>query len=159
MDLENVKKLIKIVEKADISELAIEDKGVKIEIKKEGSVPILQSHAHVGAIQPLPVQHHVQPVSSEVAAKEESAKGEENSGLVAIQSPMVGTFYRSSSPDSPPFVDIGQRIEKGQPVCIVEAMKMFNEIESDVSGTVKSISVNNSDPVEFGQTLILIEPA
>ncbi|MFC1517879.1 acetyl-CoA carboxylase biotin carboxyl carrier protein [Candidatus Margulisiibacteriota bacterium] len=158
MDLGKIKKLIKLVEKADISELAIEDDGVKIDIKKESAMAI--PHAHVGAVMAPPVQHHVQPMHTPEGTTEEKApkKEDDTAGLVPIKSPMVGTFYRSPSPDAPPFVDIGQKIEKGNPVCIVEAMKMFNEIESDISGTVERILVKNSDPVEFGQTLILVAP-
>ncbi len=158
MDLNNIKKLIKLVESAEISELAIEDNGVKIEIKKE--TMSVMPHAHVGAVVAPPVQHHVQPLHAPAAAQEAVTatvkKEEADKNLVPIKSPMVGTFYRSPSPDAPPFVDVGKDVGKGAPVCIIEAMKMFNEIEADVSGTIEKIMVNNGSPVEFGQVLMLV---
>jgi len=155
MDLNNIKKLIKLVESAEISELAIEDNGVKIEIKKE-TLSVLP-HAHVGAVMTPPVQHHVAPLPVQAEAVTATLKKEDaDKNVVPIKSPMVGTFYRSPSPDAAPFVDVGKDVGKGAPVCIIEAMKMFNEIEADVSGTIEKILVNNGSPVEFGQVLMLV---
>ncbi len=161
MDLNNIKKLIKLVESADISELAIEDNGVKIEIKKESAYNSMQ-HAYVGAINPLPVQHHVQPLPVQqgaAPAKSDTKKENTDAGLIPIKSPMVGTFYRASSPDVAPFAEVGQVIKKGAPVCIIEAMKMFNEIESDIDGKIEKILVQNATAVEFGQVLMLVKPS
>jgi acetyl-CoA carboxylase biotin carboxyl carrier protein len=161
MDLNNIKKLIKLVETADIAELAIEDNGVKIEIKKESQQAALTlPHAYVGAVAAPPVQHHVHPLTAQAAEKISSDKKAEDvdAGLVPVKSPMVGTFYRAPSPDAQPFAEVGQEIAKGSPVCIIEAMKMFNEIESDVSGKIEKILVQNASPVEFGQVLMLVRP-
>lgn len=155
MDLNNIKKLIKLVESADISELSIDDNGVKIEIKKE-TLSSTMPHSYVGAVMAPPVQHHVQPlpVNQDVVATVKKDEADKN--LIPIKSPMVGTFYRSASPDAAPFADVGKEVSKGAPVCIIEAMKMFNEIESDVSGTIEKILVANASPVEFGQVLMLV---
>ncbi|MFA5098107.1 MAG: acetyl-CoA carboxylase biotin carboxyl carrier protein [Candidatus Margulisiibacteriota bacterium] len=143
MDFEQIKKIIKIAEESDVSGLSVEKDGFKVEVKRDKG----QIHAV-----------HVAP-QHQVAHKVEvpAAKKDEDEGLLAITSPMVGTFYRSPSPDSPPYVEVGSQVEKGKVVCIIEAMKLFNEIESEVSGKIVKILVENGKSVEFGQKLMLIK--
>jgi len=142
-----LKKLIDIVKKEDISGLAIEEEGVKYEIKRERGA--------VQAVHSVPAVEHSASKKEEVKAK---AKDEDkDEGLVAITSPMVGTFYRTPSPDSPPFVQEGDTVAAGKVVCIIEAMKLFNEIESEVSGKIVKILVENGKPVEYGQKLMLVK--
>ncbi len=143
MDLKRIKELIDLVEATGISGLAVEEGDTKIEIRK-------QPEGMVYAAAP-------QQVSSAPAKKEGEAKlGAEHHGLTAVKSPMTGTFYTSSSPDAPAYVQVGSTIGKGQPVCIIEAMKTFNIIESEVSGTIEKILIKNQQPVEFGQVLMLV---
>lgn len=143
MDFDLIKKIIKIAEDADVSGLAVEEGGFRVEVKREkqifASVP-QQAAAH----------QHAPAASSK--AKEEA----EEEGMTAITAPMVGTFYRAPSPDSSNYVEIGDRVEPGKTVCIIEAMKLFNEIESEVKGEVVKILVDNAQPVEYGQKLFLI---
>lgn len=146
MDLELVKKVIKIAEDSDISGLAVQEGELRIEVKREKNV-VSVSHA-------MPV-HHAPASSGAPAAK--SAEAAEEEGMLVITSPMVGTFYRTPSPDSPAYVDVGDRIEPGKTVCIVEAMKLFNEIESEIKGTISKILVENGQPVEYGQKLFLVK--
>lgn len=144
MDFDLVKKVIKIAQDSDISGLMVEKDGFKIEVKRDkGGHPVPHAAVH--------------QVAHQAPAAVSPAKKDEDEGLVAITSPMVGTFYRASSPDSPPYAEVGDTIEKGKVVCIIEAMKLFNEIESEVSGKVVKILVENGKPVEFGQKLMLIK--
>jgi acetyl-CoA carboxylase biotin carboxyl carrier protein len=142
MDLELVKKVIKIAEEADISGLAVQQGDFRVEVKREkgGHVLISQPGVH-------------QPAS---AAAPSNPKDEEEEGIVTITAPMVGTFYRSPSPDSSSYVEVGDKVEPGKTVCIIEAMKLFNEIESEIRGEVAKILVENGQPVEYGQKLFLI---
>ncbi|MEK7377140.1 MAG: acetyl-CoA carboxylase biotin carboxyl carrier protein [Candidatus Margulisiibacteriota bacterium] len=135
MDFEQIKKIIKIAEESDVSGLSVEKDGFKVEVKRDKG----QYHAAHAA----PQSQAAHPVGDE--------------GLLAITSPMVGTFYLSPSPDSPAYVEIGSTVEKGKVVCVIEAMKLFNEIESEVSGKVVKILVENGKSVEFGQKLMLIK--
>ena len=139
MDFEVLKKLIQLVKDEDISGVAVEEKGIKYEVRREKGT--------VSAPSPAPHPAH---------SPKEKEKGEDE-GTVAITSPMVGTFYRSPSPESPPFVDIGDEVEPGKVVCIIEAMKLFNEIESEVRGKIVKVLAENGKPVEFGQKLFLVK--
>ena len=141
MDWEILKKLIQLVKDEDISGVAIEEKGVKYEVRREK-----------GHIVSAPAPAHSPHSSSSPSPSEEE-------GLVAITSPMVGTFYRSPSPEAPSFVQIGDEVEPGKIVCIVEAMKLFNEIEAEVKGEVVKILAENGKPVEYGQKLFLVKKA
>jgi acetyl-CoA carboxylase biotin carboxyl carrier protein len=146
VDWEILKKLIQLAKDEDVTGLTVDDKGVKYEVKRgaeaaSGEMPHLVSH-HVAA----PVAGAPRP-------------DEEEEGVVAITSPMVGTFYRSPSPEAPVFIETGDEIEVGKVVCIVEAMKLFNEIESDIRGKVVKVLAENGKPVEYGQKLFLIKKA
>jgi oxaloacetate decarboxylase alpha subunit len=142
MDFELVKKVIKIAEDADISGLAVQQGDFRVEVKREKQVI---------AAAPQQIVHHQ---STPAASKSKEQVEEE--GVIAITAPMVGTFYRSPSPDSSAYVETGDRVEPGKTVCIIEAMKLFNEIESEVKGEVVKILVENGQPVEYGQKLFLI---
>jgi acetyl-CoA carboxylase biotin carboxyl carrier protein len=139
VDWELIKKLIGLVKEEEISGLAIEEKGIKYEVKRE-----------MGGGSSAPVNA---PAAAPAAA--EAAKEEE--GTVAITAPMVGTFYRAPSPEAPSFVELGDEVEAGKVVCIIEAMKLFNEIESEVRGKIVKVLAENGKPVEYGQKLFLVK--
>ncbi len=154
-----IRKLIKIVEESNIDELEVTSWGRRIKITRR----LNHQNPHRSAqliVNPAPEKVAVTPPKEEpVAVSVEISKPEEVEGnLVPIKSPMVGTFYRAPAPGAKPYVDVGQIISAGQVVCLVEAMKLMNEIESEVAGRLVKILVENAKPVEFGQTLFLIEP-
>ena len=152
MNLKELEKLIKLVEEANITQLKIEEYGVKIDIQKQSACAPTVVYAH-----PHPVaQPSATPTLAkvpEVAAATQTPAANE----LTINSPMVGTFYVSPSPDSPAFVTVGSKVRKGDTVCIIEAMKLFNEIEAEVDGTVTQILVKNEQSVEFGQALFVVK--
>lgn len=143
MDLRKLKKLIDLVEQSGISELEI----------TEGEETVRISRASPPVYAPQPVVHHVAAAAPSPASV---PVAEEPSGHV-LKSPMVGTFYRSPSPGADPFVEVGSRVEAGDTLCIIEAMKLLNEIEADKSGVIKSILAENGQPVEYGEPLFVIE--
>ncbi|MFM2227512.1 MAG: acetyl-CoA carboxylase biotin carboxyl carrier protein [Bacteroidota bacterium] len=147
MNITQIQDLIKFVAKSGVSEVEIEQKDFKITIT---AAPMMAPPAPVAlpAAAPAPV-----------AAEAPAAVAPVASNLIEIKSPMIGTFYRSSAPDKPAFVEVGSEIKVGDKVCIVEAMKLFNEIESEVSGRIVKILVNDMSPIEFDQPLFLVEPA
>ncbi len=146
IDLEELKKLVEYFEKTSLSELEIEKEGIRIRLSKREAKEINLS---------LPsVKESVTPVPSQEKVEE---KGEEE-GLVTISSPMVGTFYRSPAPDAPPFVEEGDEVNEDDVVCIIEAMKIMNEIKAEVKGRIRKVLVENGESVEFGQPLFLVEP-
>jgi acetyl-CoA carboxylase biotin carboxyl carrier protein len=156
-----IRKLIRIVEESNIDELEVTTWGRKIRITRRVNHQNPHSSSHLIVNQPPPAEKVASaPVKDEkVAVSVEVTKPEEAEGkLTSIKSPMVGTFYRAPAPGAKPYVDVGQIISAGQVVCIVEAMKLMNEIESEVAGRVVKISVENGKPVEFGQILFQIEP-
>jgi acetyl-CoA carboxylase biotin carboxyl carrier protein len=149
MDLRKLKKLIDLVQESGIAELEITEGEEKVKIVKGGVVAI--SQAPLAALPPPAPA--AEPRSAAAPPAAEPAAGQEGHVLKA---PMVGTFYRSSSPDAKPFVEVGQTVKEGQTICIIEAMKLMNEIEVDASGVVKAILVENGQPVEYGQPLFII---
>lgn len=159
MNEKSIKKLIQLVEESDIDALEVSSWGRKVRITRRhgssvsgnGDNPVQQNVAPRVAAPPPPAAP-----GAETAAVESQV---DDSKYVAIKSPMVGTFYAAPAPDADPYADIGKRVEKGQVVCIVEAMKLMNEIESEVSGRVVKICIENAQPVEFGQTIFLIDPS
>jgi len=160
MNLKELKDIIQIIEEADIDELEIEREGVRIRVKKRSRESNYISHG-VSPITVVPpsVQPSV-PLSVSQSPENQSAvnvKGEEKE-LISIASPMVGTFYRTPGPDTDPYVELGSIVKKGQVVCIVEAMKLMNEIESETDGKIVKILVENGQPVEYGQVLFQVEP-
>ena len=164
MNEKYIKRLIRLVEESDIESLEVSSWGRKVRIiqrvgaesngHKDAATTVVAGPPPVPAAVPSP-----QPSPAAPAATEPSAPSADNmTNLVEVKSPMVGTFYRSPSPDADPYVSLNERITEGQVVCIVEAMKLMNEIESEVSGRVTKILVENGKPVEFGQALFLIDP-
>ena len=152
MDLRKLKKLIDLVQESGIAELEITEGEEKVKIVKGGGVAISQAPlAALPPPAPAAEPRSAAPAAAPPAA--EPAAGQEGHVLKA---PMVGTFYRSSSPDAKPFVEVGQTVKEGQTICIIEAMKLMNEIESDFAGVVKAILVENGQPVEYGEPLVLI---
>jgi len=159
MDEKAIKKLIRLVEESDIDQLEVSRWGKKIKItrrlaKGNGSaadtVMVHAPQQQAPAVQPAPAQTSPQTV--------ESKPSDADKKYVEIKSPMVGTFYAAPAPDAPPYIKVGDKVSVGQVVCIVEAMKLMNEIESEVSGSIAKIMVENAQPVEFGQVLFLIDP-
>ena len=158
MDVRHLKKLIKIVEESQINELEIEEDDSRVKIvKNPPGVVSFQGNPNMAVPASAPPQIPEQ-VSHSPEALESSAAGEEKDNLIEITSPMVGTFYRAPSPGAPPFVEVGDRVKLGQTLCILEAMKLMNELECEVPGIIREICVENAQPVEFGHRLFLIEP-
>lgn len=154
MDLKLVKKLLDLISDSDVNEVSIEEGDFKLKVKKTSDASGQPIHYQ------LPQQQSLQPAASpqdsSVEKNEESAKESQPDGDV-VKSPIVGTFYEAPSPDADAFAKVGDRIEQGQTLCIVEAMKIMNEIEAEFSGTVEKILVNNGTPVEFDQPLFIIK--
>jgi acetyl-CoA carboxylase biotin carboxyl carrier protein len=159
MNIKEIEALIKFVQKAGVSEVSIEQKDIKITIKTHPSVPQVihtTSHAPVHAHPAPAAAPHPAPAAP--AATPAETKAAEESKYLTIKSPMIGTFYRTPSPDKPVFVNVGDEIKTGQVLCIIEAMKLFNEIESEISGRIVKVLVDNATPVEYDQPLFLVEP-
>ena len=160
VNLKDLKKLIDMMRKAELSEINVEQEGIKIALKRGGE-PQISYAAAPAPMQYAPVAPAAVPAPAAAGAGT-SAAPQASSPEVAdgarINSPMVGTFYRASSPDSPPYGDVGMRVEVGQTVCIIAAMKLMNEIKSEIAGTITKVMVENAQPVEFGQPLFLIKP-
>jgi acetyl-CoA carboxylase biotin carboxyl carrier protein len=159
MNVDEIAKLIELLDKSSLSELQWNSEGERLLLKKPGPAVVQMASAPVAIAAPAPAPAVASaPVAAPAAASAPAAPTQE-AGLVEIKSPMVGTFYRSASPDAPSYVEEGGRVEKGKPVCIVEAMKLMNEIEADVTGTVVKVCVQNEQPVEYGTVLFLVRPA
>ncbi|MGN7721326.1 acetyl-CoA carboxylase biotin carboxyl carrier protein [Chitinophaga sp. 22620] len=161
MDFKQIQELIKMINKSNISELSIEQDKFKITIKqKESEVQQIVTVPAVTAVQP--VQMAPQPVAAApapaAAAPAAAASAPAATNLITIKSPMIGTFYRSAGPDKPAFVSVGDDVAPGKVVCIIEAMKLFNEIESEVGGKIVKVLVDDASPVEYDQPLFLVEP-
>lgn len=161
MKTAEIRDLIDFIAQSGLNEVDIETKELKLHVKREPDQKVMKSAAPqmmappaaMAAAPPAPV---AAPASTPAAPAAAAPSG--GSNLVEIKSPMIGTFYRSSNPDTPPLVSVGDKITKGQTVCIIEAMKLFNEIESEVSGTIVKVLAENATPVEYEQTLFMVEP-
>lgn len=159
MDLKQIHELIKIINKSNIGEISIEDKDGKVTIKqKEEQIVTVAAQATPQVYNVAPA---AQPVATAPAANAPAtpAATPKADNLITIKSPMIGTFYRKSSPDKPALVEVGTVVEPGKVVCIIEAMKLFNEIESEVKGKIVKVLVDDASPVEYDQPLFLVEPA
>ncbi len=159
MNEKQIKKLIQLVEESDIESLEVSGWGRKVRITRRlaGAVSGNGDGATVYTRE-MPVTASSAPTAPAPAVVPAAQDGLDESNLVAVKSPMVGTFYSAPAPDADEYVSMGQRIDKGQVVCIVEAMKLMNEIESESAGRIAKICIENAQPVEFGQTLYLIDP-
>ena len=161
MELKEIQNLIKFVAKSGVNEVHVEMGETKVTIKTGGDVvqQVLTTHAAIEAAPPpAPVATPATPSASAESAPA-SAVATENDNHITIKSPIIGTFYRKPSPDKPNFAEVGDQVSEGQVLCVVEAMKLFNEIESEVSGTIVKILVDDSSPVEFDQPLFVIDPS
>ena len=153
MDLRKLKTLIDLVQQSDIAELEITEGEEKVRISRFGgaSAPVMMAHAPQPMMPvSMPLAESAEPASPAVEAPPAEPEGH------TVKSPMVGTFYRSAAPGSKPFVEVGSPIKSGETVCIIEAMKLLNEIEADADGVIKAILVENGQPVEFGQPLFVV---
>ena len=146
MDLKELKKLIALFEKTKVTELEVESEGVRVKLRKDMEGKMVIPHEYVSHIS------HAKPPEEKTAPEPEEK-------LHQIVAPMVGTFYQAPSPDSPPYVEIGQEISEDDTVCIIEAMKIMNEIKAEAEGKIVKILAENGEPVEFGQPLFLVEPS
>lgn len=154
MDTKDIQQLIDFISQSGLDEVNIETSDLKISVKRYGSgTPTLAPAPQTAPAAPAPVYT---PAPQPTAAA--PAPSAEVSNYITIKSPMIGTFYRSASPDSPLFVEVGDSVSEGKVVCIIEAMKLFNEIESEISGRIVKILVENATPVEYDQPLFLVEP-
>lgn len=162
MDLKEIKQIIDLMKRSDLTEFAVEEEGFKLRIRRGGSgSPIVSaSGTTLGTVGPglEPVAATALPAAPVAAAQPAAAPAAaaEEAGIAYIKSPMVGTLYRSPSPESPPFVDVNSKVQENTPVCIIEAMKIMNEIQAEVKGTIIEVLVENGQPLEFGQRLFKV---
>lgn len=166
MDIDKIQALIKFVSKQGVSEVELETEEFKITIKSDknaaepkiiqAQMPMMPQMAQMAAPAPVPVHA---PVAAAPAPAAPAAAKEENGNYITVKSPMIGTFYRSTGPGKPTFVEVGDSIKEGSVTCIIEAMKLFNEIESEISGKIVKILVDDSTPVEYDQPLFLVDPS
>jgi acetyl-CoA carboxylase biotin carboxyl carrier protein len=152
MDLKQIHELIKIVNKSNIGEISIEDKDGKVTIKQKEEAAVTYTAAPSQAV------YAPAPAAAPAASAPAPTPAPKADNLITIKSPMIGTFYRRPSPDKPLLADVGTDVTAGKVVCIIEAMKLFNEIESEISGTIVKVLVEDASPVEFDQPLFLVEP-
>ena len=162
MKIKEIQDLINFISESGLNEVNIETEDIKLMIRKDAEVKqtIVESSAPVAV--PAPAAPAAAPApapAASVASAEPAGDDAVPSNAVEIKSPMIGTFYRSANPDAPPFIKVGDKVTKGQTVCIVEAMKLFNEIESEVSGTVIKVVTEDASPVEYDQPLFLVDPS
>lgn len=155
MEIKDIRKLIELMKENELTEFEMEDQGFRISLKRGSGGTVTASTTAV-PLQPMPVPAPV-PVSPPSPA-EQPAKQEEAENLVPIKAPMVGTFYRAPSPEAEPYVTVGQEVDADTVVCIIEAMKVMNEIKAETRGVIRKILVENATPVEYGQALFLVEP-
>lgn len=163
MDFKQIQELIKMVNKSNIGELTIEQKDFRVTIKQKedhvtqvvSAAPVQAAPVYQAAPQPAAA---AAPAAAPAAEKAKPAEAPAAANTITIKSPMIGTFYRKSSPDKPNLVDVGSEVSPGKVVCIIEAMKLFNEIESEVKGKIVKVLVDDASPVEYDQPLFLVEP-
>lgn len=155
MDIKQIQELIKFVSRSGVNEVAIEQENFKITIKTNQAPVYVNAALPAAPVAAQPAPQAAPAVEIKTAVTPEA---DDNSKYITIKSPMIGTFYRSSSPDKPSFANVGDEIATGKVICIIEAMKLFNEIESEVSGRIVKVLVDNASPVEYDQPLFLVEP-
>ncbi len=167
MDFKQIQELIKMINKSNIGELTIEEKGFKLTIRQKEEAPqhVFASTPQITPVYSSPITQPAQPSALPAASpaaspdKAKTAADTATDNLVTIKSPMIGTFYRSSSPGKPPFVEVGDEVTAGKVVCIIEAMKLFNEIESEIKGRIVKVLADDASPVEYDQPLFLVDPS
>ena len=169
MKAKDIQELIDFIAKSGLNKVNIETEEFKISVQREADVPKVKYMKDTATYQQAPAMQMQQPANAPAAAPAPAAGSEapaapkaaasDESRYVAIKAPMIGTFYRSASPENPPFVNVGDDVKKGQVICIIEAMKLFNEIESEVSGKIVKVVADNASPVEYDQVLFLVDPS
>lgn len=159
MKPKEIQELIDFIANSGLAEVTLETEHLKLSVKKYSQAPAITYEAPNNISQPIsqPIPIAAAPTAN-TPEKAEKQKDAPKDNLITIKSPMIGTFYRSPNPETPSFVNVGDEIKSGQAVCIIEAMKLFNEIESEISGRIVKILVENSSPVEYDQPLFLVEP-
>lgn len=159
METREIQKLIDFISKSDLDEVNIETSELKLKIKRNTEVrQVIASPSTQMMSVPAPQTAETTALPAASKTDNDAAASNEDANLLTITSPMIGTFYRSAGPDKPAFIEVGSEIESGKVVCIIEAMKLFNEIESEISGKIVKILVEDATPVEFDQPLFLVEP-
>ncbi len=163
MDFSQIQELIRMVSKHKLSEFSLREGDFKLVIRnqsgQEGAAPTVVHTISSPAALPAPAPLPAPALAPKADAPPAAPVVDENARYIAVKSPMVGTFYRSNGPDKPPFMKVGDEVQKGQTVCVIEAMKLFNEIESDVRGKIVKVLVEDATPVEYDQPLFLVDPA
>ena len=170
MKLQDIQDLIKMVSRLGVTEVEIEQKDFKLTIKSEGKrkkgveheTTVIQTPIPMGIPQvqmPQAIATQSAPAPEPVSATVETEKAEESDKYVTVKSPMIGTFYRASAPDKDAFINVGDPIKPGKVICIVEAMKLFNEIEAEISGSIVKVLIDDASPVEYDQPLFLVDPS
>jgi acetyl-CoA carboxylase biotin carboxyl carrier protein len=162
MNIKDIQNLIKFVAKSGAQEVKLEMEDIKITIKTGPDSQQIETTGFVQQLAPVQVSEPapVAPATSVPAAQAETQEtAEADDNLITIKSPIIGTFYRKSAPEKPPFVEVGDTVKEGDVLCVIEAMKLFNEIESEVSGTIVKILIDDASPVEFDQPLFVINPS
>ena len=159
MDLKDIQELIKFVAKSGATEVDLEIDNVKISIKSPAKKKRGEVDEITTIIQQAPAQVVAAPPVAAPVAKNAAPSADDESNYITIKASMIGTFYRSASPENPPFSAVGETIKEGDTICIIEAMKLFNEIESEVSGTIVKVLVDDATPIEFDQPLFLVDPS
>lgn len=169
MKASEIQDLLDFISKSGLDEVNIETGEIKLKVKKNASAKIRQNiitspaasmpHDSTGLVSPTPAYYQPEKNQEEKSSARDVSSSDEDSKYLIVKSPMIGTFYRSANPDSNPFIQVGDKVSVGQTVCIVEAMKLFNEIESEVSGTVVKVLADDASPVEYDQPLFLIDPS
>jgi len=158
IDLDWIQRLIDMVDESDIDSLEISRFATRVRISKSPPVHVVGGGSAGQALAPSVAEPPVASGRSAESAEEPDGPEPADSTLIGVESPMVGTFYRAPAPDAPAYVEVGDRVQKGQTLCILEAMKLMNELEAEVAGTVREICIGNGEPVEYGQVLFRIEP-
>lgn len=159
LNFSELRELVATLNQTDISELTLKSADFELTLRKPGAMPVTDSPATASVMQPTPLPMTDVPSAIAVPpAAQAPPPHQVDTSLLEITSPMVGTFYRSPAPDEAAFVNVGDRIQTGQTVCIIEAMKLMNELEAEVSGEIVEILVDNAQPVEFGQPLMRVRP-
>ncbi len=158
MKTAEIRDLIEFISQTGLNEVNIETKELKLHVKRERDQQVVSAPAALAPAALAAAPAAAAAPAPQAAPAPKAEKPAAGKTTVDIKSPMIGTFYRSSNPDSPPFVSVGDKITKGQTVCIIEAMKLFNEIESEISGTVVKVMNENATPVEYDQVLFVVEP-
>lgn len=158
MKTTEIRDLIDFISKSGLNEVNIETSELKLNVKREPDQKVFKSTPVIAPVAAAAPAIAAAPVSAAPAAPKAAEPASSGKKTADIKSPMIGTFYRSGNPDTPPFVSVGDKVTKGQTVCIIEAMKLFNEIESEVSGTIVKVMAENASPVEYDQVLFVVEP-